>query len=238
MSSSPGFGRNDIVGKPPGGACTGSLVMLQSWHCSHSHSSSPSVPGRRHFTHQHHPTRDRTPKPGGCGSDFRCSLPGPRSTSPSSRQGKQRGWASFSLCLAPAIEGGMWLWNVCAPRSLGASSATGISSKHCILVIHTVSLIGGSWTRFGNPAKAQDSLLWEMLYSNRKEIRQLSQNEIPKELFHSFLLSDPCLSPLDVWMYSRYRQYQVYNLMHRPKFPHCKLPSREAISASTALELL
>lgn len=121
-------------------------------------------------------------------------------------------------------------WERALPRRL--------SSKHYISVIHRVSLIEGSWTRFGSPGKAQDWLLWEMLYSNWKETWQLQQNEIPKELFHWLLLSDPCLSPLDVWMYSRNRQYQVYNPIHRPKFLHCKLPSGEAISASIALELL
>lgn len=94
-SRSPVFDHDEIAGESPGGASMGNLVMLQSWRCSHSHSSSPSAPGKCHFTPQHWPTCGRSPKPAGCEWDLRCSLPGPHSTSPSSRKGKQQGWAHF-----------------------------------------------------------------------------------------------------------------------------------------------
>lgn len=130
-SSGPVFGQDEVVGKPPGGASMGNAVMLQSWHCSPSHSSSPSAPGKCHFTLQHQPACVRSPRPAGCESDWRWSLPGPHSTSLSSRQGKQQGWASLSLCLAPAIGGNVALGCQC-PSQPGNELCHGGSAANII----------------------------------------------------------------------------------------------------------
>lgn len=207
--------------KPPGGASKRKDEMLQSWHCSHSQHQGNVI--------SHTSTNQRVTDPPKLLLWIRFKMLCARTSfqPPSSRAGprcvsagtaSEEGGSGMSEPLAPGNE-------LCQ----GGSAANIIFQWFTwlpLLKAHELVL------------ETREKLLWEMLYSKRREIQQLSQNETPKELFHSLLLSDPCFSPLDLCTYCRYWQYQVYSLMPRPKLSHCKLPSREAISTPIALELL
>lgn len=154
------------------------------------------LPGPRKCpcAHQHQPACCR-PKPVGCETDWRGFSCGLCSHPNKQQAGKVIQQSPVISPFASSHRGKM------LSRSLSISACERASlrrliSKQGVLVIHTVSLIEGSWTPFGNPGKVQGSLLGETLHFNCKEIQQLLQIKTPTELFHS-LLYHPCLPPLD-----------------------------------------